>query len=266
MSSAIVKDKNDRFHGFYRAIVVDNDDPTKSGRVKVRVLPMFYGATDDALPWAILADTSMGGYANVGGSNIPLVGAHVWVFFEAGDHRYPVVFAGAPAIEDGIPDLPSGEDLVSNINSKAKKGVSGATSTWNEPDSAYAAEYPQNKVFRTKNGLVIEMDDTGGNVRLHFYHPSGSREEINNDGARVEHTEGNRFSIIVGEDKVYVSGDQTVTVDGDADIKVGGNSTAIVDGNVVVSAGGSAAVTVGGTTTVTSSGPVTITAPTISLN
>lgn len=270
MSSAIVRDKTYTFPGFYRAIVTDNDDPLKSGRVKVRVLPMFYGASDDSLPWAIMADTSMGGFSNVGGSNIPVVNSHVWVFFEAGDHRYPVVFAGAPAIENGVPDLPvlsrESDEIVSSINSKRKTGVETSTGSWDEPDSAYGAQYPNNKVFKTKKGIVVEMDDTDGNVRLHFYHPSGSREEVDNDGNRVVHTEGSRYSIVIGEDKIYISGNQNISIDGDADIVVGGNSTSKIGGNSTISVEGSASVTTGGTTTITSGGNASITAPLISLN
>ena len=97
-----------KFTGFYRGIVVANDDPLKSGRVRVRVFPMFQDVTDiETLPWAIPADPSFGGYANVGSINVPVVDSHVFVFFENSDFRFPVYFAGAPAIQNDSPDVPT---------------------------------------------------------------------------------------------------------------------------------------------------------------
>ena len=94
-------------HGMYRGVVEDVDDPEKAGRVKVRILGIHsdnpsYVKTSD-LPWAIPATgltISGGGLRNIGTMNVPSIGAHVYVFLEAGDHNFPVYFAAAPAIED----------------------------------------------------------------------------------------------------------------------------------------------------------------------
>lgn len=91
----------------YRGVVEDNDDPEKAGRIKVRILGIHsdnsaYVETKH-LPWAIPATSlnmSGGGTRNIGISNVPSIGSHVFIFFESGDHNYPVYFAGAPAIED----------------------------------------------------------------------------------------------------------------------------------------------------------------------
>lgn len=262
---------SDKFPGFYRGVVVDNKDPSKSARIKVRVYPMFKGVSDGALPWAIMADPSMGGFANVGGIKVPEVGAHVFVFFEGGDHRYPVFFAGAPAIENDSPDVPTlsreAESTVDDVNAKRKTGVSTANGgSWDEPQSYYAAQYPSNKVFRTKKGIVVEMDDTDGNVRFHVYHPSGTREEVNNAGDKVEHVTGDHFEIILGDNNVYVKGMMNITVDGNTNVYSKGTITAKTDADLVCEVGGSATVNVGGSTDITSGGAATIKAPKISLN
>ena len=68
---------------------------------------MFDGVDDESLPWAIYADPNMGGSNDVGGINIPIIGAHVYTFFENGDFRFPTYFAGAPAIvNQETPDIP----------------------------------------------------------------------------------------------------------------------------------------------------------------
>jgi len=90
----------------YRGVVEDVDDPEKAGRIRIRVMGIHsdnpkYVETKH-LPWAIPATdlTQGGGLRNIGSYKIPDIGSHVFVFFEAGDHNFPVYFAGAPAIED----------------------------------------------------------------------------------------------------------------------------------------------------------------------
>jgi hypothetical protein len=90
----------------YRGVVENVDDPEKAGRVKVRVLGVHSDNPDyvqtEHLPWAIPATDLRfgGGLRNIGSYKVPDTGSHVFVFFEAGDHNFPVYFAAAPAIED----------------------------------------------------------------------------------------------------------------------------------------------------------------------
>jgi len=94
------------FPHIYRGVVEDNNDPVKAGRVRARILGIHsdninYVPTD-TLPWAIPATSiglAGGGLRNIGSHKVPDIGSHVFCFFEAGDHNFPVYFAGAPAIE-----------------------------------------------------------------------------------------------------------------------------------------------------------------------
>lgn len=228
-----------RFDNMYRAVVVDNNDPKKAGRVKVKVYPMFSGAQDHDCPWAIMADPSMGGIADQGGSNIPSVDSHVFVFFENGDHRYPVYFGGAPAISNGTPDLP----ILSRITNAVVTGINAIRSigvgiafggTWDEPASAYAAKYPNNKVFRSASGCFVEIDDTEDNVRIHIYHPSGTREEIDNSGNKVEHVVAQKTTVIAGGENTEVKGAKNLKVGGNCNIKVDGDANLEASGAVKV--------------------------------
>lgn len=244
----------DKFHGFYRGIVVDTNDPLENGRVRIKVYPLFQDVQDDHLPWAIYADPSMGGTSNVGSINVPKVDSHVFCFFENGDHRFPVYFSAAPAIDGGVPDAPTlsreSDATVTAINTNAEKTIPTASGpTWDEPDSAYAAVYPKNAVYRSKSGITIEIDDTDNNVRFHVYHPSGTREEIDNAGNSVSHKSNHNYVVVAGNDNVYVKGTEKVTVDGAMDVYCKQVATIKVDGDANLSVGGHTDLTVGGNLT-----------------
>lgn len=64
----------------YRAIVRDNRDPRKSGRLKVSI-PQLTGSTPTDWIWPLVA----AGYLV-----LPKAGEQVWVGFEAGDTENPV--------------------------------------------------------------------------------------------------------------------------------------------------------------------------------
>ena len=136
-----------RFNGMYRGIVVDVDDPKVAGRVRVRVHSVYDGVKDDALPWAQYADPFFMTGEDSGSQITPDVGNRVWLFFEEGDHMYPVFFAGAPSAKD----LPS-----------------EATTT--------------NRVIKTKKGHTVEIDDTDGNERIKLTHSTGTYLEMNDAG------------------------------------------------------------------------------------
>ena len=180
--------------GNLRGEVVRNDDPLKAGRVKVNVFGVYDDIPEDSIPWAIYADPAMGGINNVGSAIIPEVGAHVWCFFEGGDHHYPVYWAGAPAMKDGVPDIPEES----------------------------ATGYPANKVRKTKSGILMEMDDSDNNVRLRFYHPSDTEWLIDNDGNQIDNVTGDRTSTIGGNSTTSAT-EVTINSNGSVTIAAGGN-------------------------------------------
>lgn len=85
--------------GIYRAFVVDNMDPLKLARVRIRV-PMIHGVSDgpnylnDAqVPWATPITPAGSGYDH-GSCMVPDVGDLVFVMFEDGDRNYPLYLGG----------------------------------------------------------------------------------------------------------------------------------------------------------------------------
>ena len=271
--------QTDRFDGFYRGVVIDVSDPTESGRIRIKVYPMFDGVADDVLPWAIPADSTFGGSANVGSINVPIVDSHVFCFFENGDFRFPVYFASAPAIQNDIPDVPmlsrKDDGTVAAIDAARSTGVSNAFGgSWSEPVSAYAPVYPQNKVFRSEKGIVIEIDDTADNVRFHIYHPSGTRTEVDDSGNTIEHVSATKTTVIVTDNNIEVQGNQNTTTGSKHGIKIGTDGKVDVGNNYNINTGANCTITTGsncvvsatGNVNVTASGNVTVTGTTINLN
>jgi len=112
-----------RYFGKYRGTVVDNQDPTNRGRVKVRVPSVL----NDLNVWAMPCLPYAGN--NVGIFTVPEPGAGVWVEFEAGDLSYPIWTGGFWA--DG--EVPKNE-----------KGTEAT---------------PSLRIIRSEKGLLVSFDD-----------------------------------------------------------------------------------------------------------
>jgi hypothetical protein len=83
----------------YAGTVVDNNDPRKLGRIKVRIIGIFDGIEDQDLPWAILKPGhAFGSYNNgqfdvkrCGNFYVPRISSKVCVMFpQDGDPHQPV--------------------------------------------------------------------------------------------------------------------------------------------------------------------------------
>ena len=116
--------------------------------------------------------------------------------------------------------------------------VANSSTTWNEPDSPYAATYPYNHVFETESGHIKEFDDTSGQERIHEYHTKGTFYEIDKDGNKVTRVVGDNYELIAGTNFVNVKGDVNLTIDSncntlikkDWNIQVDGNKTEVIKG------------------------------------
>lgn len=216
-----------RYFGMYRGEVLDNQDPLLNGRIKVNVFGVYDGIKEDLLPWAIYSDPLMGGQSDLGGFFVPNIDSHVWVFFENGDPEQPVYFAGAPSRDDGPSEITS-------------KGT-----------------YPENKIFKTRAGHLIEIDDTDGDTRIHVFHQSGTFKEYKDNGDSEEHVVGDLYIMVDGDADIHVVGDVDETVEGNVTRQINGNLTENVDGDVVRTAG-SISEESSSTSSYTASGNVTI--------
>jgi len=78
-----------------------------------------------------------------------------------------------------------------------------------------------------------------------LYHRSGSYVEWGPAGDRSERIQRDKFSVVIGDDSVYV--------EGNVNLFVNGNVTAQIGGNVTADIGGQTNLTVGGTVNATAS-------------
>lgn len=82
------EDQDDFFHKKYTGKVVDNKDPSKLGRCRIRVYGLFDDTIPDSdLPWAIPDMTFIG--SKIGNFIVPPVDAIVCVYFDKGDIYCP---------------------------------------------------------------------------------------------------------------------------------------------------------------------------------
>lgn len=78
-------------HQTYHGVVVNNVDPRRLDRVRIRVNVLFDGIDDDKLPWAMPKHVhEQGAGDSYGESAIPRNGSRVLVSFLDGDPLYPV--------------------------------------------------------------------------------------------------------------------------------------------------------------------------------
>ena len=85
-------------------------------------------------------------------------------------------------------------------------GEKPAANNWAEPNSPYAAVYPNNHVFATQGGHIKEYDDTPGNERIHEYHKSGTFYEIDSQGVKSTRIVANNYTVVAKNDHVYIGG------------------------------------------------------------
>jgi uncharacterized Zn-binding protein involved in type VI secretion len=204
---------------WFIGVVEDREDPKKIGRLKVRAHGIHgdkVEAPTDQLPWAtVMMPMVSASLKRVGISPTGIqVGSTVVGFFMDGQEgMVPIILGVLPGVDD-IPLAATGQQSIN----KNQVGI--------EPTSAFNAKYPYNKVTQTESGHLIEIDDTPNNERLHTFHRSGTYEEIDKDGRRVNK--------IVGDDFEIVQKNQTIYIQGNVNIKVNGSYTLDVDGPVVI--------------------------------
>jgi len=157
--------------------------------------------------------------------------------------------------------LTRNESIDSTIVKSKRDSVVNVTDakggSWKEPATPYNATYPYNHVLATESGHYLEFDDSPGAERVHLYHRSGTFSEIHPDGTKVEKITKNKYTIVMGDDDIYVMGDCSVTVQGNAKVYVQKNCDLKVDGTMNQTIGKDLNLTVGGNITTIASGNIT---------
>ncbi|PLW73957.1 baseplate assembly protein [Streptomyces sp. DJ] len=151
-----------RFLGKYRGTVVDNNDPMKIGRLRVKA-PDVLG--DEPSTWAMpcfpVAGPGMGQYV------LPPRRAGVWVEFEQGDPSYPIWSGCWYGTGEEVPALAS-ESL---------------------PDTP-------NVVLQTPGGRVVVLSDEPGGKGITLGAPGGASIVIDDTGVHISNGQGATISLV----------------------------------------------------------------------
>jgi uncharacterized protein involved in type VI secretion and phage assembly len=145
--SQALRDSQQRFYGKYRAFVVDNEDPDKRGRLRLRI-PSVLG--EETSGWA-LPCLPFGGKATHGLFMVPEVDAQVWAEFEEGILTTPI-WTGVFWQQGG--DIPA----------------EGAKTP------------PTTRVLATPSGHVLQFDDEDGAEQFRLFHPAKTELTIDHEG------------------------------------------------------------------------------------
>jgi uncharacterized protein involved in type VI secretion and phage assembly len=171
------------FYGKYRGFVVENADPEKLGRLKLRV-PSILG-NEVVTGWAMPC-VPYGGDANQGMLFIPEVDAGVWVEFEEGDLEFPIwvgTFWSKPGGESELPfpNQPDGSE-----------------------DSA-VQDPPTRKIIKTLEGHTIQFEDKDGEEMITIVE-GGKGHVITMDKDGIIITEGaNQHKILLDNTGISIT-------------------------------------------------------------
>ena len=211
------------------------NDPLQLGRVRVRVRGVD-DFKDDAqiAQWAVcVTPTTSASYRGVGDTPSLLEGSEVFGFFADGNRGEVRIVVGSIPQQTG--------DLDTNALSLQARGSDPNEKTKIhpvEPDSAYKAEYPFNRVIKTRKGHMIELDDTDGAERVNIYHASGTAIEMAPDGRLTIRNPGDSFEVVGGIKNIAVTGNANIEIGGDLNAVVKGNASIISDSGISIESKG----------------------------
>lgn len=171
--------------------VVDNEDPDKLGRVRIKVIGFYDDLADDILPWAIPDIAWIGG--KNGSQIIPEIGSMVRGYFDCGDIQKPIF-----------------DSLAFNAANSESDYTSRQTD----------GEYPHKMILmETDQGDFLTLNRKNG--ELCFTHRSGAMTIIDKDGNITVKTGTNTSSWL----DLNVNGNYNINVNGNAAIYANKNVT-----------------------------------------
>jgi uncharacterized protein involved in type VI secretion and phage assembly len=181
--AGLVEQVERRCFGLYRGFVVDNQDPDRLGRLRVRV-PNLLG--DDAVTGWATPCTPYGGLAGHGFLFIPERDAGVWVAFEGGDTEFPIWVGTFSSKPDGESSLPKP----------------------NDPDGKPQDEVqdpPTRKIIKTRKGHTLQFEDADKGELVTLV-DGANHHVITLDAAGIHVTDGaNKHEIVLDGSGVTVT-------------------------------------------------------------
>ena len=155
---------------------------------------------------------------------------HSTLTLRKADRDLAVGIAQVDGIFTGVAQIPNDLDITS----------------WDEPETEYAATYPRNHVYETEGGHIKEFDDTVGKERIHERHTSGSGYEIFPDGSKLTRVKKDNYMLTTGNDYCHIQGISRSTVDKGLRVRVNSEGKAGNNYNIEVGQGSNVNVEVNG--------------------
>lgn len=168
------------YNKMYRGIVIDNNDPEKMGRVKVRI-PQIQGAdkttdyyvTNNEVPWANCGINPAGNDCGV--YLPPNIGDTVYVMFEAGDWEHPIYLGG-------LYTLRKNDD---GIKATKSNGLSEEYVVTRDDLPSEVGNGNGRIIYKSLKGAVIVIDDTDTAESIKIIDQSGQSIIMENVGKDI---------------------------------------------------------------------------------
>ena len=101
---------------------------------------------------------------------------------------------------------------------------------YDQPQSAYSAIYPYNKVFESESGHIVEFDDSPDGERINVFHRKGTYYEVDPNGTQTNYVVGDSFVIVERNGNIYINGTCNLTCSGPMNILCQGDANLEVKG------------------------------------
>lgn len=137
------------FENVLLGVVVDNNDPTRTGRAKVRVRGLFDDIPDEDLPWANQTSVVSFGSKDGGGMiSVPKIGSLVNVQFDNGNWYSPFFTSTWDTDPTLVESFMEGENGESYFGAHSIIYDTGAVPG------------PLKLIYQTNNGMLIELGES----------------------------------------------------------------------------------------------------------
>ena len=220
-----------RYYGKYSGTVMDDDDPDKSGKLKVAI-PTVWRGTEPLWARPCFRAGHFPIPEVVSGINAFYLGAKVWVEFEAGDPHYPL-WVGVWYPPDTVPDEAKLEPPTSRVvRTPSGHTVEFADKSGEEKivlrhklNAFVSIDKKGSVVIGNANGSVVYLNADQGEVSVISEH--GHRVVMSADGMALTHHDGSYVDLRADK----------VTVQASAKVQVMAKEVAVTGGAVSLGAG-----------------------------
>ena len=196
--------KHNLFHDDWIGVVVNSDDPTFSGRAKVRVFGLMDNIVDDHLPWATPINAEFHGGTGGGNLSVPKPGTFVRIRFNDGD-----IYA---------PEISSIQNIDNDLINEIKEDYQGTHVIIYDPDVDLKI------LHQVQSGLLIYFKESFFQIS-----PDSMVTIQTEDADSIIQMEGDTTRIVT-KNNIDVAAAAKATVQADEVVVAGANTTKIGPG------------------------------------